>query len=377
MADYVTKTPTGLQVERNGNEFTFSWKIKDVDYGRKQWFEFKTVKGDKGWQKRVITTKQTSVTVELQPENIVELSFRVMGWRKTFTKKGADGKSKPVTTAKSKWATKTACWVPELPTMPTVTYERLTANSGKFTVEHDADTNGEKIAKYVVYETCTSTSNANPPKDGKNGWPGGETSGLVNVSVEQTYTEQTETIQKTGLVRWFRARCIGPAGCSDWVYAHHAYSKPVAPALKSASAKAFPDRGSINLSANWTTQASLLRPVDEEIMQYVIAVPTDDACTAPATGWQDAISVTPSGKKDIVTATVSESLGNEQCLWMRVVAKHDDDYVSNSKTMRVLTSSLLAPGINANPKGCSPTIGKAEDDFISRIWTNASWDCEP
>lgn len=349
---WTTKAPTGLQVERNGNEFTFSWKIRDVDYGRKQEFEFKTSRNG-SWHKRVITTKQTSITVELQAENISELSFHVRGWRKKFTKKvtGSDGKSKQeeVDTVKSAWSTKLACWVPQMPTMPTITYERLTANSGKFTVEHDADTDGKKIAKYVVYESCTSTSNANPPKDGKNGWPGGETSGLVNVSVEQTYTEQTETIQKTGLVRWFRARCIGPAGYSDWVYAHHAYSKPVAPALKSASAKAFPTRGSINLAANWTTQASLLRPVDEEIMQYVIAVPTDDACTAPATGWQDAISVTPSGKKDIVTATVSDSVGNEQCLWMRVVAKHDDDYVSNSKTMRVLTSSLLAPGINANP----------------------------
>ena len=108
---WTTKAPTGLQVERNGNEFTFSWKIKDVDYGRKQEFEFKTSRNG-SWRKRVITTRQTSITVELQAENISELSFHVRGWRKKFTKKvtGSDGKSKQeeVDTVKSAWSTKTA-----------------------------------------------------------------------------------------------------------------------------------------------------------------------------------------------------------------------------------------------------------------------------
>lgn len=358
MADtYVTKAPTGLQVERNGNEFTCSWKIRDVDYGKKQEFQWQSKKGG-SWHKVLITTKQTSVVVAVQNvANVSRFSFKVKGWRKSFNTKVETGevdkngnkktKDEKVPTTESPWKVKDAGWVPEKPTAPTVSFELLTANSGKFTVEHDADINGSKIAKYVQYQTCISTSSANPPKT----WSGTVTNidGSANVSREITYTEQNEDILKTGLVRWFRARCSGPGGDSKWVYAHHAYSKPEAPALKSASAREVAERAATVITAQWINTESILRPIDEEKVQYVIGIPTDDACTAPASGWQDAISVTPSGKMDKVSASVSDMLADEQCMWVRIASIHDTDRISYSRTQRVLSKRLKAPGINATP----------------------------
>lgn len=353
---YTTKAPTGLQIERSGNDFTFSWKIRDKDYGKKQNFEYQKAKDGK-WIKQLITVRQTSVTLTLNPENITQLSFRVQGQRSSYTVKVETGqtdkngnpktKNETVVPLMSAWKVKDAGWVPTKPTVPTVSYDRTSVNTGKFTVSHDADTDGTAIAKYVQYQTCVSTSDAKPPKDG---WSSTvNINATVDVSREVPYTEQTETISSTGLVRWFRARCSGPGGVSNWVYAHHAYSRPSAPALKSASAKKITARSATNLTAQWKSTYSVLKPLDEEVLQYVIGIPTDNACSAPASGWSDAISVTPSGKKDIVTASVSDLTTTDQCMWVRVLARHDDTYESYSKTVRVIEEKLAKPGINATP----------------------------
>ena len=351
---YKTKKPTGLQVERKGNVFTFSWKIKDVDYGSGQRFAYRAAHNG-SWRAVTITSKQTSVAITVDLTTISVIEFRVRGKRKSFKKTVKDGvdkngkektKSVSVPTEHSEWAVKEYAWVPTAPTAPTVTYERTAANAGTFTVEHTADTDGTGVSTFLGYQTAVSTSSANPPTN----W--GDTvmvDATADISRTVTYTEQTETISKTGLVRWFRASIAGPGGTLGWVYEHHAYGKPESPALKSASAREVPERSATVLTAKWTNKPSILKPIDEEIVQYVMGIPTDNSCTPPGTGWKDAISATPSGKKDIVTASVSDLLEDEQCMWMRVVSVHDSDYISYSKVMRVMTKRLKAPDINALP----------------------------
>ena len=353
MSEYTTKKPTGLQVSRNGDEFTFSWKIRDTDHGNGQKFEYQITKNGK-WKSKTATAKQTSVTITKDAGDISCLSFRVQGCRKTFNEKveyEENGKKKtksvPVTTKWSGWATKSKAWVPSKPTKPAVSFERTGTNVGTFTITHEADASGERIVKNVEYQTVVSLSCAKPPKTG---WSASSTvSGKNNVSKTVTYTEETETISATGLVRWLRARCVGPGGTTDWVYSYHAYATPNIPVLTWMLAMLDPSRSMTSLAASWNTVSTLLRPVDEETMQYVFGIPTDYACSAPATGWNDAMTVKPSGKKDIVTANISELLASEQCMWMRIKAAHDESYVTYSNAFRVMTGRLLAPGINANP----------------------------
>lgn len=354
MSEYTTKKPTGLQVARNGNDFTFSWKIRDTDHGKGQKFEYSKT-GKKGsYKSKTVTAKQTSVTITMSPADISNLCFRVQGCRKTFNEKveyqeGGKTKTKsvPVTTNYSGWAEKKKAWVPEKPTKPTVSFERTGANVGTFTITHEADTSGEKIVKNVEYQTVASVTCAKPPSTG---WSASTlVSGTSNVSRTVTYTEETETISATGLVRWLRARCVGPGGTTGWVYASHAYATPNIPVLTWMYANFDAASSSTSLAARWNTVSTLLRPVDEEAMQYVFGIPTDDICSAPATGWNDALTVKPSGKQDIVTAKIAELIGNEQCLWMRVKAVHDENYISYSNAYRVAQMRLLAPAVNANP----------------------------
>lgn len=351
MSEYTTKKPTGLDVSRNGNDFTFSWKIADSDHGKGQKFQYRTSVND-DYKSKTVTAKQTSITVSINAANIDSLSFRVKGCRKTFSEKVTDpntgkSKSESVTTKYSAWATKSKAWEPTGPTKPGVTYERTGTNSGKFTITHSADTTGTKVVKNVEYQTCESTSCSNPPKSG---WSGTTNiSGASDVSQEVSYTEQTETIQATGVVRWLRARCDGPGGTTDWVYSYHAYATPIAPILKSASAKTDSSRGITSISTIFDTSSSLLRPVDEATVQYVFSMPTDNELNAPSSGWTNAMTVNPSYTKDTVTASVSSLIGSEQCMWVRIMAVHDSNYISYSKASWVMASPLQAPGINASP----------------------------
>lgn len=342
---YVTKTPTGLQIDRNGNEFTFSWTIRDADHGMGQIFNYRTSAKDV-WHPVVITERQTSVKLTLNPINITRLSFRVLGKRSPFTQKNAAGKNVNVVPAVSAWAVKDGGWIPAKPTKPEIEYDMTSSNSGTFNVKHDADDDGTRVVEYVQYATCTSTSSADPPKKG---W-GSVTNvnGRVDVDTDVSFTEETEAISKTGVVRWFRARCKGPGGTTSWVYSHHAYSFPNKPALASASAKTLTSRSATSIKAKWKSKESLKHPIDEEILQYVIDSPINNSCSAPATGWSDAMSVTPSGKKDIVTAYVSDMTSMDQCMWVRVAAVHDDDYIKYSKTIRVIEEELAAPDISAS-----------------------------
>lgn len=348
MATYRTKQPTGLQVVRNGSQFTFSWVIRDSDHGAGQLFQYNFGGNDKKWHNWQVTEKQTSLVLTINTSYVKRLSFRVAGKRKAYTEKASDGKTNiTVKPTWSGWVAKVGAWIPAVPTKPTVEYKRTALNAGTFTVKHKADDDGRRVVDYVQYQTCASASTANPPTSG---WSAiTNINGKNDVDTDVSYTEQNENIQKTGVVRWFRARCTGPGGTTAWTYAHHAYSKPTAPALKSASATEQTARAVTNITATWSSKYNIKQPIDEEILQYVIGKPTDNACNPPSTGWVNALSVDPSGKKDRVTASVSAYTDTDECMWVRVAAVHDEDNISYSKAIRVRTEALAPPTIVATP----------------------------
>ena len=159
MAEYTTLAPTGLQVTRKGSEFTFSWVIRDQDHGGGQLFQYNFGGRDKKWHAVQVTEKQTSVVLTINTSLVTKLSFRVRGRRKAFTQK----KDKDTITIKprvSAWAGKIPAWVPAMPTKPTVSYERTSANTGTFTVKHKADDDGRRVVNYVQYQSCASTTTA-------------------------------------------------------------------------------------------------------------------------------------------------------------------------------------------------------------------------
>ena len=103
----------------------------------------------------------------------------------------------------------------------------------------------------------------------------------------------------------------------------------------------------MQITAAWNSSPTLLNPIDTITVQYVIAVPTNTSLSAPATGWADAITVTSNGKGDKVVVTVSEAVGTDECMWVRVKSRHDD-YEKFSGAVCAATGALATPGINAN-----------------------------
>ena len=296
-----TKAPTGLTITRNARAFTFAWKIGDADYGEGQWIAYHI----NGVWYTAIKIANTATSYVLNAGSVKSVGFKVCGKRKNYQKK-----SKSTTTKydpkKSAWSSRN--WTATVPAAPSVEYDRTSANAGKFSWSLSTSDTGTDIFTRVEYQTIAVRNTQNPPG-------GSWTAGSGGNSGNATYTE---TLSGSNLVRWFRARSVGPAGASKWVYAHHAYGNPSTPVLLSADASV---QGSVSrITAEWTGAFTLLTPIDTITVQYVNAVPTDTNFSAPASGWSDAISVTGNGGKDKVIANVNAVAGDDECMWVRVRA---------------------------------------------------------
>ena len=342
-----SKAPTGLSIARNGSRFTFSWKKGDSDYGNGQHLQYRIDGG--GWVKPAIGKSATSYAVT--NASVKTITFQVQGNRKKYKKGG-----KTVNPGWSAWASKT--WTATVPQKPKVSYEMVSANSGIF--EWSVETSDTDTATFTrtEWQKCLSRSNANPPGSGWSASTNAGKSGSV------TITEETEDISAGALVRWFRIRSVGPAKATDWVYFRHAYSTPASPILDAASAV---NNGTFTrITAEWRGTYDLLSPIDEITVQYAIDTPVDADLTAPVSGWDDAITVSANGGRDIVITNIDEAIGPDQCLWVRIASKHDEQ-VSYSNAICALVGALQTPGLEATPD-------KSTGDVLFVIEENTSCD---
>ena len=334
-----TKEPTGLTITRDGGKFTFSWKIGDKDYGGGQSLKYRINNGDWSATQKPGTTA-TSYVIQPggAPGNITRVEFQVLGIRKVYTTGKGNNQVRYVPKAS---APASCVWIATAPNVPVITYSKGTANSGTFSWSVGVDDKGKNIFNNIQYQTWTSSSNdSNPP----NGTP-------ISTHGDSGSFTYTESFTGKNVVRWVRAKSIGPGGMNPggngWISSHRTYGNPAVPQLTSASAvKTSSD--TMQITAAWTASPTLLNPIDTFTVQYVIAVPTDTALSAPATGWTDAATITSTGRGDKIVVTVSEAIGTDECMWVRVMSKHDD-YEKYSNAMRAATGALATPGINANP----------------------------
>lgn len=340
MSTEKTKKPTGLTITRSGENFTLKWKIGDTDYGNGQKLRYRS-KGSSwsGWTTLTkstnpkITSTQTSFTKNFSLANLKAVEIQVCGNQKKYTKKG-----KTINPAWSDWASKT--WTAAVPAAPSLSYENSTANSGVFTWSAPNPADTPAVLLRVEAQTCFVRNTSAPPA---NAWGAVMTK---SASGSQTVTEETEHLAAGNLVRWYRVRSVGPAGASGWVMASHAYGAPVAATIVSASADT---KGTVTqITAVWKDAYNSLMPIDKIMLQYAIAIPTDTAMTAPASGWSDAIEVTPNGANNTIVVNVGDTIDDDECVWVRVKSSHDG-VESYSGAMLAQTGKLAAPTINAVP----------------------------
>ena len=321
-----TKKPSGLTIKRNGTVFTLTWKRGAKDHKDGQEVQYKT--GPKtAWTK--LTVAKTATTATVTSAYVKYLQFRVRGKMKNLKW--------------SAWATSTVwqAYAPQIKAVPS--YDNVSVNSGTFKWEVNKNNSDNYPYTKTEVQTC-AVQKAGAPTATE--W--GATHEYTTTSRTETITEDTETIAAGNLMRWYRMRAIGVGGATAWKTVKHAYGTPNRAVLKRAKAET---KGSVSrITAVWGDVYNVLSPIDNIILQYAIETPTDADMTPPSSGWSDAMEVKPNGKDDTVIVNVTDVVGVDECMWVRIKSWHDDDSnAAYSEELLAQTGSLAAPTIDAVP----------------------------
>lgn len=326
--------PTGLSVSRNGSQYTLSWKLGDTDYkdGEKLWWQ---VNGGAA-SAPINLGKNNPTSYVITPGPVWQVGFAVCGNRSTYTKN-----KKRVKPGWSDWAS--LSYLSEKPALPTLEYRRDSANSGTFSWSHSHSDTDNAPFSHVEACTCVVT-HLGYPTEAEWGTP---------ITVAESGSQAITETAVGNFVRWYRVQAVGVAGSNGWVTAYHPYGTPYPAILDTAVADTY---GSVSrLSAAWRCGYNDLAPLDTLTIQYAIDTPTDTALTAPASGWEDAITVTPYSWQDSIVANVEDVVGDDQVMWVRIISTHDE----NSNYSNVLVAqkgALVAPDINATPNATTGDV---------------------
>ena len=326
--------PTGLSVSRNGSQYTLSWKLGDTDYkdGEKLWWQ---VNGGAA-SAPINLGKNNPTSYVITPGPVWQVGFAVCGNRSTYTKN-----KKRVKPGWSDWAS--LSYLSEKPALPTLEYRRDSANSGTFSWSHSHSDTDNAPFSHVEACTCVVT-HLGYPTEAEWGTP---------ITVAESGSQAITETAAGNFIRWYRVQAVGVAGSNGWVTAYHPYGTPYPAILDTAVADTY---GSVSrLSAAWRCGYNDLAPLDTLTIQYAIDTPTDTALTAPASGWEDAITVTPYSWQDSIVANVEDVVGDDQVMWVRIISTHDE----NSNYSNVLVAqkgALVAPDINATPNATTGDV---------------------
>ena len=328
-----TVKPSGLTITRSGTVFTFKWKRGDTNYTAGQQLQYRLNGG--AWTN--LTVAVSAVSATLTNANVTSLVFRVRGCRKKYKKSG-----KTVTPTWSAWVA-SPYWTTAVPKVTQLTYDNESANAGTFEWKVEGDNTGKAILVRTEMQTCYVRNTAEPSATA---WGAVQT---VTQNGSRLISEDTEALATSNLFRWFRIRSVTTGGRkSAWKAVKHAYGDPNAAELVSATADT---RGSVTrLTAVWNDSYNALTPIDKIELQYVTAKPTDTDLTAPSSGWQSAIEVTPNGAENKVVVNIESVLSDDECMWVRIKGWHDDDNnASFSNELVAQVGTLVAPTISAVP----------------------------
>lgn len=357
-----------MTVERDGLDFTFSWKVMDENHGGGQWCKFRTsvLPKDK-YLYTDITTSDTSVTIPLyqtsyyplNPKNILKsVTAMIKGKRATEV----DG-DVTTTYGESDWVYKVFFVRP--PRAPVVEQELQNVYpvcEYSWSVETD-DTDARPFCDVEWQTLRTQKSNeTNPEKlywgrTSKNDWGTSANHGSNMVVTGGTSAEGTVTItedsgdlDKGSWTRWVRFRSRGPGGPSPWSYIRHVYAVPAPAIIDRNASKTFARNGAgdtIKARVEWTAAWTSSNPIDYSVVQYAKDVPAAAQAVPAGISWQDALTVADSRGTDAAEIVVNGQLEEDECLWVQVVTHHDV-YDTYSTPALVQRGELAAPAFDGD-----------------------------
>lgn len=339
-----TKKPTGMSIKRDGQYFVCSWKIGDSNYKAGQLLWYKTNKMKK-WKKVSIGTKTTKKTIKIdlndyypnKNKKLTYFKFRIQGRKESFKKKGH--------TIVPRWSQKnTKEFIIDTPNaISSLKFELSNEvnNSGNFIWESEHKDDSHRPFKKIQYQSML-VKECEERSGEKISWKNAVT-GTSGANGSKVFTEDSGALAIEGYTRWFRIRTQGARGCSKWKYAKHVYSRPYPAVIKSAST--VKTSNGRNITMTWESNDTVAHPIDIIIQQYTIAVPADNLQCPTNASWTDLATSKPKDGTDGAAVSIDTAVGKDQCLWVRVNTKHDNN-ISYSNSMLAEIGLLKEPTLN-------------------------------
>lgn len=323
-----TKAPTGLSIKRSNMDFICEWKAGDSNYKKGQLFWYKT-NLMKNWKSIKVGPTTRRVTVSLssssywpnKSKELTYVAFRVQGKKDSYSK----GSGKHKITYYPKWSSKShkkmTINYPASPTSASFSLSNEVSNSGTFSYESMQNTDDSRpfVSCYwqsVLIKECSTTNGK------KVSWKN-YISGTGNATGSKTITEDSSVLAKGSYTRWFRVLARGARGNSDWRYARHVYAIPHrADVIRAGTIKTY---GGRTIKLEWKSRNTVARPIDTIAAQYTMATPKADIICPEEASWEALTTTYPKDDTDGATVEISKSLPKDQCIWVRVNTKHDNN----------------------------------------------------
>lgn len=339
---------SGLAISKSGSTFSCSWKIPKDGYGDGQQFWCNTA-GNLSVGKTA-TSKAFSVNFGLYyPYSGSYLTYV------QFAVRGNRDKKKGDKWTWSDWNYGT--YYMAAPPVPSLTAERQAARTTKFSWSVSPAEN-QPFADIVV-QTVLTANGAAPNWNAASTWTTG-TSGSW-ATPEPGYVDT----QGTSYTRWFRVCSRGAAGASAWAYASHTYAHPKQAEVKSYTVKENNANG-YDVRIEWEALVNGAWPIDSTVVEYCIAEPGTDASYSSGS-WTAVNTSHATGGREAAFFTVDGRCGPDQCLFVRVNTKHDDNTTQGVPT-RVFEGKLKAPTlgqITTDPTTYTATVAATNASNIA------------
>ena len=308
-----SKKPSGLSITRNGNKFICEWKIPSEKYGDGQQFQATDVSSTS------ISKTATKKTVEIDLSSLYPSSSTklVEFW---FKVRGNTDQNKNDMKTWSNWSLKT--FVMYAPRTPSLTAELTGTNKCKFTWSV-ADTGNDTHYpfKRVLMQTKLIKDCTWKPEE--DDWSFATEYTSNDASNFREITEDNATLATGNYTRIVRIKAQGCAGDSDWAYASHVYGSANQASQSAGSVK---DTASgYDVTVRWDTAYDRSTPIDESIVEWVIATPASDMSCPSGQSWNAGATVQDTKGKEAAHVTVDATLELDKCLYTRVNTKHDSN----------------------------------------------------
>lgn len=317
------KKPKGLACARNKGDYYFGWKNTKT-YDSLQ-LQYKINNGK--WSKSTsLKKKTTSRKVSLGVQQKVK--FRV---------RGKIGKKY------SNWA-ESKEYKMLVPNNPTVTAELTSPNVTKFKAVVAVDETSWRNLQYIHWETIL-VKDCNTTDHTKISWKGAESGNYTkNGTHEYSIQEQGWSQESYSYTRWYRAYAHGVAGSTGWYAEKHVYATPLQTTNVTARYELNTGTGA-TVVVDWDSPNSTARPIDTVTVEYLAAKPECTvreidgkmvmtlSCPNTESGWTALKDVSGVGGHRAMSFNMPSELEEDQCLFIRVNNKHDENTTYGVKTL--------------------------------------------